>query len=222
MSTTMAPARSPARTAVNPTAGSPSNVGVRRRRSVPRLIGGVVAALVGALVFGIVGLRADPGVDVLALARPVPAGTMISDEDLREVRIVADPSMQLFTAAERSAVVGRVAAVPLVAGSLLTPEHLGTMADPPPGQSIIAVGVKTGRAPADLAAGASVLVLVVPQSAGGEQAGSPPQAPAVVRAVALPDASGVTVVTLQLSAEAAVRIASAAGDVAIVVQSPGR
>jgi hypothetical protein len=105
---------------------------------------------------------------------------------------------------------------------LLTAGQLGGVTDPPPGQSVIAVGVKTGRAPAGLPPGASVLVLVIPQG-GAQSAASPPlQAPAVVRAVDPTDTSGITVVTLQLSAESAVRIASATGDVALVLQNPGR
>ncbi len=194
--------------------------GTRRRRSLPRMIFGALAAVLGAVVFGVVGLRADPGVDVLAVARPVTAGAQIVDADLRAVHIVADPALRVFPASQRASVVGQIAAVPLAPGSLLTAGQLGGVTDPPPGQSVIAVGVKTGRAPAGLALGASVLVLVIPQ--GGAQAAPPLQAPAVVRAVDPTDTSGVTVVTLQLSAESAVRIASATGDVALVLQNPGR
>jgi hypothetical protein len=194
--------------------------GTRRRRSLPRFIGGALAAVLGAVVFGVVGLRADPGVDVLAVARPVTAGAQIVDADLRVVHIVADPALQVFAASQRASVVGQVAAVPLAPGSLLTAGQLGAVTDPPPGQSVIAVAAKTGRAPAGLAPGASVLVLVVPQ--GGAASGPPPQAPAVVRAVEATDSAGVTVVTLQLSSESAVRIASATGEVALVLQNPGR
>lgn len=195
--------------------------GTRRRRSLPRFIGGALAAVLGAVAFGVVGLRADPGVDVLAVARPVTAGAQIADADLRVVHIVADPALQVFAASQRANVVGQIAAVPLAPGSLLTAGQLGVVTDPPPGQSVIAVAAKTGRAPAGLAPGASVLVLVVPQG-GGAASGPTPQAPAVVRAVEATDSAGVTVVTLQLSSESAVRIASATGEVALVLQNPGR
>jgi SAF domain len=205
-----------------PAPASVATPGIRRRRSLPRMIFGALAVVLGAVVFGVVGLRADPGVDVLAVARPVTAGAQIVDADLRVVHIAADPALHVFPASQRSAVVGQIAAVSLAPGSLLTAEQLGAVADPPPGQSVIAVGVKTGRAPAGLAPGASVLVLVVAQG-GGVETGSPPlQAPAVVRAVEPTDSSGVTVVTLQLSAESAVRIASATGEVALVLRNPGR
>jgi hypothetical protein len=219
---TAAPTKSTARNAALPPARTAvAAPGTRRRRSVPRLIGGALAVVLGAVVFGVIGLRVDPGVDVLAVARPVTAGAQLTDADLRVVHIVSDPSLRVFAASQRASVVGQTAAVPLVAGSLLTADQLGAVADPPPGQSVIAVGVKTGRAPAGMAPGASVLVLVVVQGSGGEPA-SPRQAPALVRAVDLTDSAGVTVVTLQMSTESAVRIAAASGDVALILQNPGR
>jgi hypothetical protein len=192
---------------------------MRRRRSLPRILVGALAAVLGAVVFGAVGLRNDPGVDVLAVARPVTAGAVITDADLRVVHLVPDPALQVFLASQRSTVVGRVAAVPLAAGSLLTAGQLGTVVDPPAGQSVIAVGVKTGHAPVTaLAAGASVMVLVIPTGGGAPLA----QASAVVRSVEPTDTAGVTVVTLQLAAVAAVQVASASGEVSLVLQSAGR
>ena len=220
--TTATSSKTTARNAALPPARSAvATPGGRRRRSVPRLIGGGLAVVLGAVVFGVIGLRVDPGVDVLAVARPVSAGAQLTDADLRTVHIVSDPSLHIFAASQRANVVGRTAAVPLTAGSLLTEDQLGTAADPPPGQSVIAVGVKTGRAPAGLAPGASVLVLVVAQGSTGESA-SPPQAPAVVRAVDLTNSADVTVVTLQMSAESAIRIAAATGDVALILTNPRR
>jgi hypothetical protein len=177
-------------------------------------------AVAGAVVFGVVGLRADPAVEVLAVALPVAAGSQIADADLRTVHIVADPALHVFAASQRASVVGRIAAVPLVEGSLLTAGQLGPVSDPPPGQSVIAVGVKAGRAPAGLAAGSSVVVLVVPQ--GAADPGVPAQAEGVVRAVDPPDNAGVTVITVQLPSGQATRIASASGDAALVLQSPDR
>ena len=203
----------------------PVALGSRTRRSPARLFGGAALALTGALVFAVVGLRVSPAVEVLTVARPVAAGAVLSDADLSTVRIVADPAMQVFTGNQKASVVGKTAAVPLVAGTLLTAGQLGTAADPPAGQSVIAVGVKTGRCPADLAAGASVLVVIVANNAAnntGSGASTPVQAQAVVRAVAPADNAGIVVVTVQLAAEAAVRIVSAGGEVALVMLGAGR
>ncbi|MBI1759246.1 MAG: hypothetical protein HYR62_08485 [Actinobacteria bacterium] len=183
------------------------------------MVGGALAAVLGAVVFGVVGLRSDPGVDVLAVARAVPAGAQITDADLQVAHIVVDPVLRVFPVSQRAGVVGRVAAVPLTAGSLLSVGQVGAVSDPPPGQAVIAVGVKAGRVPAGLTLGASVLVLVVPQGTGGPV--TPVQAQAVVRAVEPVDSGGMTVVTVQVSAASAVPIASASGDVALVLQNPG-
>ena len=216
---TATPTRPTARRTAPETRTVVDTPGMRRRRSVPRLLGGALLVVLGSVAFAVIGLRVDPGIDVLAMARPVTAGTQLTDADLRVVHIVPDQALHVVRAGERGTVVGRTAAVPLAAGALLTSDQLGPVTDPPPGQSVIAVGVKTGRAPSGLAPGASVLVVIVPQ---GGTADSPPQAPAVVRAVDLTDSSGITVVSLQTSAESAVRIASATGDVALILQSPGR
>lgn len=198
--------------------------GMRVRRSPARLFGGAALALTGALVFAVVGLRVDPAVEVLAVIRPVAAGAVLSDADLSTVKIVPDPAMQVFAANQKASVAGKTAAVPLVPGTLLTAGQLGTAVDPPAGQSVIAVGLKTGRAPADLAAGAQVLVVIVPSNASNTSSSAPPpvQAQAVVRAVAPADNAGIVVVTVQLAAEAAVRIVSASGEIALVMLGAGR
>src|SRR5262245_44557062 len=87
--------------------------GTRTRRSPARLFGGAALALAGALVFAVVGLRVNPAVEVLTVARPVAAGAVLTAADLSTVRIVADPAMQVYTAGQRSNVVGKTAAVPL-------------------------------------------------------------------------------------------------------------
>lgn len=218
---TVTPTRSTPRGADRPLAPAVAAPGVRRRRSVPRVVGGALLMTVCAVGGGVLGLRTDPGVDVLAVARSVTAGAQLTDADLRVVHIVADPSLHVFAASKRADVVGRTAAVPLAPGSLVTAEQLGTAADPPLGQAVIAVAVKPGRAPAALAPGAAVRILVV----AGEDDGSPARqwAQAVVRAVDITDITGVTVVDLQVPEESAERIAAAAttGDVTLILWPQG-
>lgn len=195
-----------------------ANTAVTTRRRAPiRIIAGLLVIALGFVIGALVAAGVNKAVDVLALARSVPAGAVLSDADLTIMRIVPDVNLHVLTAARRGEVIGQTAAVPMRAGSLLTTEQLGAVTDPGPGQSILAMGVKNGRAPASLAAGASVLVLVVANSPGG-QAPATVQAPAVVRDVQAPDTSGLTVVTLQMASPDAVRVASAGGDVTIVVQ----
>ena len=182
-----------------------------------RIVLGLLVVVLGCLIGAVAAMQLNNAVDVIAVARPVAAGTMLSGADLTTVSIVPDPWLQVVPAADLPAIVGQTAAVPLVAGSLLAREQVGPAIDPGAGQSLLAVGLKNGHSPAGLAAGTAVLVLVVPTgtTSTGTQA---VQAPAIVRDVQLPDATGLTVVTLQLAADAAVKIASANGEITLVVQ----
>ena len=196
-------------------------VGLKRSRSTPHVLLGAVLVLVCALGFAVTGLRVDPRGPVLALARAVPAGHVLTDADLTVVRIVTDSTLGTLPASQRASVVGRAVRLPLAANSLLSAGVLGPAAWPPAGQSVIAVAVKSGRAPAGLTAGAQVLVLVVPASSAGNAGSSTatiPQAHATVVAVGAVDTNGTTVVSLLLSSANAVRVAGASGDAAVVVQ----
>jgi hypothetical protein len=188
-----------------------------RRRAPTRIVAGLLVIALGFVIGAVTVARLNKAVDVLAMARTVMAGSVVADGDLAVMHIVADPALRVVAATRRSQIVGQVAAMALMAGSLLTEQALGPAADPGAGQSILALGVKTGHIPAGLAAGASVLVLVVPPG-GGVEPTAVVQAPAVVREVQPPDASGLTVITLQLASATAERVASAAGDVTILVQ----
>ena len=97
--------------------------------------------------------------------------------------------------------VGRTAAVPLVAGALLSPGQIGPAAWPAAGEAVVALPLKPGRIPAGIAAGARVQVLVVAAStATGTDTGPPPQGrlATVVEVAREVDASGTVVVSLLL------------------------
>jgi hypothetical protein len=148
----------------------------------------------------------------------VAAGEVISEADLRVARVVPDPVVQLVAASDRGLVVGRTAAVPLAAGSLLSPGQVGAVVWPPAGQSVLAVPVATGRVPAGLAPGSAVSVLPAdqPALAGGQ---APAAVPAVVVAVEAPNVAGIRVVSLLLG-ELQARQVAAAGEVVLVLESP--
>jgi hypothetical protein len=194
-----------------------------RVRAPRHMLVGAALMVGSALLFAVVGLRADPAVPVLALAQPVAAGEVIGETHLQVVHIVPDPRVELVPASQRQTVVGRTAAVPLAEGGLLSPAQLGAVAWPPSGQSVLAVPVATGRMPAGLSAGSVVSVLHWPARVeapdGGEAAGLV-TVPAVVVAVEEPNVAGVRVVSLLLSSAQARQVAAADG-VVLVVESPG-
>jgi hypothetical protein len=195
-------------------------VGLKGRRSTPHILLGAVLVVVCALAFGVTAVRIDPRTAVLTVSQPLTAGHTISDADLSVVRIVPDAAIGTVAESQRSTVVGRTLRLPLAANSLLSPAVLGPAAWPPAGQSVIAVSLKAGRAPAGLAAGVQVLVMVVPASSGNTVAptGEVEHAEAAVVSVGVADTSGTMVVSLLMTSANAVRIAGASGDAALVVQ----
>lgn len=203
-------------------APSPRRAG---RRSGRRVVGGVLLVLLTVVTFWQVDLRRHAHESFLGTARAVPAGRVITDADVAVVRVANPSGLALLAANRRAEVVGRTAAVPLAAGSLLTEGQVGPAAWPPSGQAVIAVPVKPGRAPSGLTAGSRVVVLVVPANGAGQEngknAGARRAVASVVSVSAGTDQVGNQFVTLLLSAEAAETVASASGDVSLVQLGPG-
>lgn len=133
---------------------------VKRRRTMPFLAIGLVLVLAGALGFAYLATRLGDRTLVLAVARPVAAGATIQAGDLASVSAAQDSGLRLIPAMQKDEVVGRTAAVPLVAGSLLVPGQLGKASFPPAGQASATLALKAGQFPAGLAAGAHVMIYI--------------------------------------------------------------
>jgi len=202
-----------------------------RRRSVPLAAGGVVLVVVCALVFAEGWLTAGHRQPVLALARPVAAGQVITAADLETVRVSAAGPVSLVPASRQAEVVGSTAAASLPAGTLLASSDIGT---PPPlkGQVRLGIALKPGAYPPDLAAGQDVDVLATPAAAasGSSSAGAASAALPVGEAVVLSvspaaasSGSGDTVVEIQVPADAMPQVAAAnaAGQIALATIPAG-
>jgi hypothetical protein len=203
-------------------------------------------------IFVSVYLKAGSQVSVLAIARTVPQGQVLSGKDLTVVRISAGPGIDTLSADEASAVVGHRAAETLEPGSLVTASELVTSYSPPTGESIVGVSAKEGQFPASgVAPGETVEVILtgipgesdvsVGSTDGGVQSGSvgatassvePPLGGAilvpdatVLEATTAPASSGSDAIDVSLLTPSTlaplVANASAAGEVALVVVTPG-
>lgn len=212
-------------------AGSPPGLRVgaaKHRRALPRVGVGIVVVVGCALGFAATSLHVAGRSGVLELRQAVPAGGVFSSVDLAVVQVSAPGTAVLPVTAEES-VVGRAAAVPLVAGSLLAPADLGPARVLPAGQAEVALALKPGGYPPDLAAGDHVLVVTASSTVNG--AGTAANAvplgptPAVVAGVqpATATGSGDGVVTIQVGVADAPALAdaAAAGQVSVVVVAPG-
>lgn len=196
-----------------------------RRLPVAHLLGGVLLTAVCILLALQVFARLDDRTAVLALTSDVAVGHVLTEADLRAVNVNVGSGVAVLDAGQLPSVLGRAVAVPVRAGSLLSWAQLGQRAWPPAGQAVIAVPVAAGRMPTDVAAGAHITVLIS-SAADTATPTAPPtgglpgvQAQALVVAVTTAqDPSGATVVTVLLDSADALKVASTAGDVSIIMQ----
>jgi hypothetical protein len=202
----------------------------RRRR--PLLI--IAAALLVAVAVGVnvsVLTRADNRVEVLALSRDVAWGQPVTAADLHSVPTAPEALAYAIPADQTPQIVGRIASVNLLAGSVLSPRQLTAQAVPGPGQRILAVHLAAGRYPArGLHPGDGIQVLPVIGGSGstasqsGVQAASPQIGPGFAARVvdtSVPDAGGAVTVDVLVDASILAQAATtAAGDVVVVLLGP--
>ncbi|SFK89060.1 hypothetical protein SAMN05421835_1425 [Amycolatopsis sacchari] len=199
--------------------------GTGRRRSLPHLLLGALLVLACAGGFVLFSLDSGDRQAVLALARDVPVGHLLTRQDLRQVNAALDPAIAAVGVDQAATVVGKPMAASLPAGTLLTPRSVGDATVPPAGQAIAALALKPGQFPPEVTAGARISVVFVPAQAG-TATGPPADAgavwPAVVTSVAGTPNDQTTVVSVQLTEPAARQVAAVpAGQLAIVMLAAG-
>jgi hypothetical protein len=200
--------------------------GGRQRRSVPHLLLGTLLVLVCAAVFLVVSLNSGNREPVLALAQSVTVGQVLTAQDLKQVNVAVDPGVSVVDASQAASVVGKTMSTSLSAGTLLTPDAVGTSGFPAAGQALAALSLKAGQFPPEVAPGSHVSVVFAPNQAG--VAVSPPTPdqstvwPAVVTSVTFPPNQQITVISVELGEAAASQIAAVpAGQLSMVLVSEG-
>ncbi len=187
----------------------------RRTRIAVGVALGAAAIAVNLVLYSGLDRRAP----VVQVVRDVPAGALITDADVRTVDADVDSSVPVV--GDPADVVGRYAAVRLVAGSLLTDVSLRPQPLVTAGSAVVAVRVPEGALPAGVRERVPVqLVIPPPASVGGEQV-----APETVdgRVVGLPATSESAPGTLSLSVEVdapAAAAVAAADDVRVILVEP--
>ena len=188
------------------------------RRNRSRVAVGVFLVVTLSLAFAVSYSNAGERQAVLAVARPVAPGAVIAGADLRDVRVSADPGLRSIPATDRSKVVGRVAGVALVPGTLVTPAQLASGPRVEPGRAVVGLALKPGQFPPELRAGDPVVVVLT--SAGGAaptvEGDTTPTAAVSVKGriagvVPSPGGGPETVVSLDVADAIAPAIAIAAG-----------
>ena len=143
--------------------------------------------------------------------------------------ITSDPHLAPIPAADRGSVVGAVALVELVPGTLVTRSELGISDGFTAGQVLVGLALKQGQLPArGVAAGDTVLVVATPGTGSGPAADVPTGTGSGVRAVVadvgpLDASSGATVVDVRVPVAVGVAVTqlAAAGDAAVILLPVG-
>jgi len=182
---------------------------------------GVLLVIGGALAFADASLHLGSREEVLVVSAPLAAGQVITSSDLESLRVSTGTGLQVVPVGDEASVVGSPVAVPLVAGSLLTRVELGSTAPVASGSDVVAVGLKAGQYPPDLAPGDRVQVVPVtsPSSSSLTPTGSPVSATVLAVDVASVESDSPTVFSLEVSRGDADEVAAlAAANEASLIQ----
>lgn len=172
----------------------------RRRPAVLAMSIALIAAggLGGAVLYNSTGQR----VAVLALARDVPYGQVITDDDLVVARIASDPALRPVSAQDRSGAVGLRAATDLKRGAMLTKGDLAQSLAVQPGQIVVGVAAHRSQLPASrLQPGMQVVIVYTPDN------GRVDSLTATVVTVGRPDTDGSVVTDVAVGAADGPRLA---------------
>jgi hypothetical protein len=185
------------------------------------MVVGVLLVIGGALAFADASLHLGSREEVLVVSEPLAAGQVITSSDLETVRVSTGSGLQVVPAGDEASVVGSSVAVPLVAGALLTRAEVGSTAPVASGSDVVAVGLKAGQYPPDLAPGDRVQVVPVtsPSSSSLTPTGTPVSATVLAVDVASVASDSPTVFSLQVSRSDADEVAAlAAANEASLIQ----
>jgi Flp pilus assembly protein CpaB len=132
----------------------------RLRRIDLRVVLGLALLLAGVLRTVAMVQRAGERVPVLVMARDVPAGQVLGDQDVRVADLGLTPGVATLGVADRARVVGRVASALLGAGQVLSPAAVTDGPALGPGQVAMSLAVAPEHAAAGmLRAGDQVAVI---------------------------------------------------------------
>lgn len=205
-----------------PTPSSPAAPPPKLRRRPALVVASVLLVVIGALASAWAYTSLGNATEVVAMRTDVARGQVITADSLQVVRIGVDPALRTVSAAEAAQIVGKRAAVDLKAGQLLVPGVAETQVYPREGRSAVGLSLSAAQMPSEpLAVGDKVRIVGTPGQQGDVDAASLKVFDGEVVTVAAPDASGVTAVTVEVSASVAPEVAarSASGKVALVLES---
>jgi hypothetical protein len=131
----------------------------RQQRNTAGVLLGLLLIVFSAVAVALYAASVGHRRAVLVVTRSVQAGSVIVSADLSDVRISADPALHSIPASQRDRIVGKVAAVSLVPGELVTSGQLSTGPRLAAGQAVVGVSLRPGQFPAALRPPDEVMVV---------------------------------------------------------------
>lgn len=197
-----------------------------RRRSPAKMTAAIALVAAGGVGGAALYMSTGHRVSVLAVAKPVAAGQVITADDLSIADISTDPMLSPITAGSKQNIIGKRAAVALVPGTLLVPGDLSNSPLTTADSQTVGLSLKPGQMPGQkLAPGQKVVIVFTPDqgSASSTTTAAPTTIEATITRVGSADPQGNIVVDVAVpSAQAASLAAQAAnGHIALTVSDGG-
>jgi hypothetical protein len=114
---------------------------------VPWIALALVLVVGGALLVGLLVQSAGDRTAVLAAARPIAPGQVVTEADLRVVDVGVDGEASLVSASSRASVIGKVAVVGIPEGALLARGQLAPDGGLEPGSVVVGALLGPGELP---------------------------------------------------------------------------
>lgn len=189
----------------------------RQRRPALAVAGGLLVVLCG-VTSAALATAGNDRLRVLALARDVQAGQVLTADDVL-VAELAGSGLSALSADGASLVVGQTVTASLPAGTLLNDSMLSRTPLPGAGLQLVAVAVKPGGVPVEAAPGRDVTLVKVVTTADPQAAAQPtvlvPRARVV--SVRTETANGLVILSVQVPTSAALAVAQASATGAVAV-----
>ncbi|WP_240798761.1 MULTISPECIES: SAF domain-containing protein [Streptomyces] len=173
-------------------------------------------------------LQVGDRTDVLTVARDVPVGQVLTEDDLGKASLALDPAVKAVGAGDLKSVVGKRAAVELKPGSLLSPSQVTKDNLVKAGEQLVPIGLDPDQIPATaLVPGQKVKLVHVPAQGSADTdktSGAAPQTldGRVVKASGSAPGTGIVVVDVATAATDGPTAAAweAAGTLRLVLAAP--
>ena len=198
------------------------------RRNPKWIALGVVALCLGGLLSYVIYARLANETAVVSVAQTVYRGEVIDAADLTTITLQGNTIAQAVPAADLDTVIGKRAAVDLVAGSVLVPSAVTEESIPAAGRAVVGLKLSAGRTPTSLLIpSAAVRLVALPAADAASQSAADDLAGDTFTARIIDQANGADgtsiLVNVDVAADQAATIAQlAAQDRIALVRDAGR